>query len=641
MDTISVFLFILIFVGMIYMNGKLNVLLDRSKPQEQKPTPHPRTPEPAVPPTVSSMAAAFSAAAPTAVSSPVSVPKPPATVAPSAATVAVPKPPEKADGEEAGSRWLGKIGVLAIVLGVSFFLKWSFDNNIIGPVGRVLLGFLGGAAMVGIGQYLRKKYLVYSDIITGGGIAILYLTIFAAYAFYGFVGLPVAMILMLAVTALAVALSVIGGTAHLAVLGVLGGLLTPFLIRGAEMSYLTLFSYLLVLDLGILGVAIFKKWNGLNVLGFVGTALHFSVWLGAFYRPEVLWPVFFFLTAFFLVYLIAGIIHNVLWGKNSTGVELALVTLNAAAYGIMSYLLLYDTYRHNVGIFMFALSLLYFAVAYVAYRMNKADTVLNTYLPGIAIIFFTLAIPIYFNGSTITLAWLLESALLAAAGSLSRRHAMNALSVGVYAIGLTRLLMFDTHIDDLTSFTPVFNERFMLVVAAVIVAYIIGFMLRRHLGEGDEDGRKEAAAAFFIVANVLSLSMLTVEIHTHAEKSLLAVSRIERAAMESIPLPVGFERYGDKDANKVRSIQNRRNTLVSVTWALYATVLSAVGFAFRRRLLRLLGLILLFVTAFKVLVDVWQLGPLYRIISSISFGVIALLVSFAYARWKDRLKEVF
>ena len=528
------------------------------------------------------------------------------------------------------------------MLGVSFFLKWSFDNDLIGPLGRVLLGFLGGAAMVGIGQFLRKKYLVYSDIVTGGGIAVLYLTIFAAYAFYGFVGMPIAMVLMLAVTALAVTLSVIGGTAHLAVLGVLGGLLTPFLIRGAEMSYLTLFSYLLVLDLGILGLAIFKKWNGLNILGFVGTALHFSVWLGAFYREEMLWPVFFFLTAFFLVYLIAGIIHNVLWGKNSTGVELALVTLNAAAYGIMSYLLLYGTYRHNVGIFMFALSLLYFAVAYVAYRMNKADTVLNTYLPGIAIIFFTLAIPVYFDGSAITLAWLLEAALLAATGSLSRRHAMNALSVGVYAVGLTRLLMFDMRIDDLASFTPILNERFMLTVAAVVTAYVIGYMLKRHLGEGDEDGRKQAAAAFFIIANVLSLSMLTVEINTHAEKSLLSVRRDEQSAYDrSLPVGVVFEARGTQDVAKVRSIQNRRNTLVSITWALYATVLSAFGFAFRRRLLRLLGLILLFITAFKVLVDVWQLGELYRIISSISFGVIALLVSFAYAKWKDRLKEVF
>ena len=557
---------------------------------------------------------------------------------------------EKIDREEKGGQWLGKIGIAAIVLGVSFFLKWAFDNEIIGPMGRIILGIIGGIALVGVGQFLRKKYLVYSDIVSGGGIAILYLTVFAAFAFYHFIGSGVAFALMFAVTALSVTLSVLGGTQHLAALGVFGGVLTPLLMSTGENNFGGLMGYLVCLDVGILAVSAFKKWNRLNILGFLGTALLFSMWFTRFYTKEHLAVVFLLLTIFFLIYLVAGVIHNVLWRKDSSNTDLALITLNAAGYGFMSFVILNPEYHGVMGFFMLILTVLYFMAAFVAFRMNPADTVLNLYLPGIAVVFLTLAMPLQFSGLWITLAWFMEAALLTSAGSMVRRHSMNAFGIGVFVVGLVRFFAFDASVKDLAKHSAVFNSQFFLLIVAIAVAYLIGFLLFKHQGEGDEAGRRQGAAALFVVAHVLTLYMLTAEINTHYEKALYtsqkqyAVTQNDSFENSGVPLSERqrseLQKQQQVFSDSQSSARNRRNTIISIVLALYAAILTAVGFTAKRRLVRLLGLILFFVTAFKVLIDVWALGQLYRIISSISFGVIALIVSFAYSKWKHRLKEV-
>ena len=558
---------------------------------------------------------------------------------------------ERVDTEEKGGQWLGKIGIAAIVLGVSFFLKWSFDTGLIGETGRVILGIIGGIALVAIGQFLRKKYLVYSDIVSGGGIAILYLTIFAAFAYYEIIkSSMVAFSLMFLITALSVTLSVLGGTQQLAVLGIVGGFLTPLLISVPNNNFGQLMGYITILDIGILGVAIFKKWNRLNLLGFLGTVLWSWIWFERFYTTIQLPKVFFVLTIFFLIYLIAGIIHNVLWKKVSTSADLFLITLNAAFFALGSYTILNPDYHGIMGFFMFFFALLYFVIAFVAYRMNAEDNLLNIYLPGIAIVFLTLAMPIQFSGKWITLAWLLEAALLTGAGSVVRRHSMNIFGIIVFAVGLVRFFAFDVSVRDITTLMPVFNSRFFLALVAIAVAYFMGYIFARHQEDSDGKGRKSGAATLFIVANLLSLFLLTTEINTHyAKKTIVAQNRFEIVRKEfydnggaelSERAKGEFRQKEEALYKEQRGTANRRNTFVSIAWALYAAVLTAIGFTAKRRIVRLLGLTLFFITAFKVLIDVWALGDLYRIVSAISFGVIALLVSFSYAKWKHRLKEV-
>ncbi len=625
-------------IAIIYLNNKINRVsarLDKTAGKDKEPA---RVPDLAEPPSLAQMASSFAAPA-----APAEYKMPSSQGAASS--------DHRINTEEKGGQWLGKIGILAIILGVSFFLRWAFVNDYIGETGRVIIGIIGGIAFVAVGQFLRKKYLVYSDIVSGGGIAILYLTIFAAFAYYHIIqSSAVAFSLMFLITALSVTLSVLGGTQQLAVLGIAGGFLTPLLISVPGNNFGELMGYLVILDLGILGVAIFKKWTRLNLLGFIGTVIWSGIWFGRFYTHAQLSQVFLVLTIFFIIYLIAGIVHNVLWKKESKGEDFFLITFNAAFYALASYVILNPEYHAVMGFFMFFLAVFYFLMAFIAFRMNPEDKTLNLYLPGIAIVFLTLAMPIQFSGKWITLAWLAEAALLTAAGSVVRRHSMNLFGIGVFAVGLVRFFAFDVNVRDILAYTPIFNSRFFLAAAAIAVAYYMGYTFAQHLGNGDDKGRKEGAVALFIVANLLSLFIVTIEINTHYQRSLFTMqNRLGELRNEfyknggpelSERGQAEFRAQENASNFEQRSIQNRRNTVVSIMWALYATVLTAIGFGAKRRLLRLFGLILFFVTALKVLIDVWALGEVYRIISSISFGVIALLVSFAYAKWKHRLHEV-
>src|SRR3990167_3960511 len=123
------------------------------------------------------------------------------------------------------SPWPAKIGVLALLLGVSFFLKYAFDNNWVGPAGRVMIGVVVGCLVLGLGEFFRKRYAIYGQILSGGGIAILYLSTYAAYGFYHLVGMPVAFLFMTVVTLVAGVISVVTNQVPLIAIGIAGGFL--------------------------------------------------------------------------------------------------------------------------------------------------------------------------------------------------------------------------------------------------------------------------------------------------------------------------------------------------------------------------------------------------------------------------------
>ncbi|MCH7605024.1 DUF2339 domain-containing protein, partial [Patescibacteria group bacterium] len=139
------------------------------------------------------------------------------------------KPAQEKDWESIlGGNWMVKIGIAAVTLGVGFFLKLAFDNDWIGPTGRIILGIAGGFVLMGLGEYWKKKYAHYAQILTGGGIIILYVTIYAAHTLYELLGPFSAFGFMALVTVTSGLLAIRYNQATVAVIGILGGFMTPF-----------------------------------------------------------------------------------------------------------------------------------------------------------------------------------------------------------------------------------------------------------------------------------------------------------------------------------------------------------------------------------------------------------------------------
>ncbi|HEY4525725.1 MAG TPA: DUF2339 domain-containing protein, partial [Candidatus Paceibacterota bacterium] len=213
--------------------------------------------------------------------------------------------PEKLESKITG-KWFAALGILALVFGVAFLLKYVFENNIIGETGRVIMGVVGGLGLLILGDFLsrREKYRQYSFFLSGGGLAILYLSVYSAFNYYHLTSLVPAFAFMVVITLIGAVLAIKQDSAWLSALSLLGGFLTPFLISSGENNYSALFTYLAILDLTYLVISYFKKWHKVYLLSFLGTYIVFYSWMAQFYEKDLLGPSMFFLTIYFLIFLV-------------------------------------------------------------------------------------------------------------------------------------------------------------------------------------------------------------------------------------------------------------------------------------------------------------------------------------------------
>ncbi|HZB44897.1 MAG TPA: DUF2339 domain-containing protein, partial [Pyrinomonadaceae bacterium] len=268
-----------------------------------------------------------------------------------------------------GGSWFNWIGIIAFTFGVAFFLKYAFENEWVGPAGRVALGAAAGLAILVFADRLRARGLrQYAYVLSGGGVLILYLSIYAAYNFYQLVAQPVAFVLMAAVTTLAVLLSVRYDALAIAVLGLIGGFLTPLLLSTGRDNQVGLFTYVALLDAGVLALAYFKRWRSLDFLSFAGTALMFFGWLIIHYRAEKLWPTVFFLTLFFLMFAALSVAHNVVPRRLSRWHDILILIANATFYFGTTYALLDgEGYDRALGSFALVVSAFFVLLFYAAW----------------------------------------------------------------------------------------------------------------------------------------------------------------------------------------------------------------------------------------------------------------------------------
>lgn len=209
-----------------------------------------------------------------------------------------------------GVKLFAWIGGLALFLGVAFFVKYSFDNDLIPPEVRVALGFLAGAGLMAGGIMLSgKRYAVTRQTLCGTGTVILYAVTFACHGLYRFAAFDAVLtfIVMALITTAAFLLAVRMEARVVAVLGMLGGFLTPVLISTGHDNPLGLFGYLALLDLGLIAVALHRRWHILVPLGAAGTVLMQVGWMARFFAPEKISTAITVNLGFVLLFLLAVI----------------------------------------------------------------------------------------------------------------------------------------------------------------------------------------------------------------------------------------------------------------------------------------------------------------------------------------------
>ncbi len=536
---------------------------------------------------------------------------PQATVVPDVPVPQAPQAPEQVFHEEVSSgRILGGIGIAAVFIGVSFFLKYAFDNNWVGPLGRIMLGVLGGFVLMGVGQSLRKKYLEYSDLLMGGGLALLYLSIFSAHFFFNLIDPFTAWFFMALVTALGLVISIVNATMILAFVSLLGGLVTPFLANSGGNDMLALFGYLTILNIGALSISSFKKWPELDVTVFLGTAINFIFWYSRFYSADVLAPALSFCFLTFLIFLVSSISRSVVKKELATQGDFVVIGGNAIFLAFVGYSILNPDHHSFLAPAFIFVAAIYFVVALLVNKANRGDTALNIFLPGLAVTFLSVSVPLYFSSNEwIAVAWLVESVALYILAVRVGNRGFQVMGAILYVLGCLSFFTSSAAWSGGQNFSPIFNEGFGVSALAAIAGFMIAYIYKRY-GSVSNETQARGLSAFTIVGNIFAIYAISTQIIFF------------------------FAAVGTDSA------RNYSNTMVSIFWAIYAALLTAIGFTKRLANIRMLGLVLFIITAMKVFIDVWSLGQVYRIVSFIVFGVIALAASFVYAKYKDRLKEV-
>ncbi|MEI6947158.1 DUF2339 domain-containing protein [Paraflavisolibacter sp. H34] len=314
-----------------------------------------------------------------------------------------------------GENLVNKIGIAVLVLGIAFFVKYAIDKDWIGEGGRVAIGLLCGALLTGIAHYLRNSYRSFSSVLAGGGIAVFYFTIAFAFHQYQLLSQTAAFLLMVVITAFAVALSLLYNKLELAVIATIGGFLTPFLVSTGQGNYIVLFTYLAVLNAGLLSLSYFKRWPLINGISLAFTLLIFGGWMvTSIPGPNLSYPLaLLFATLFYLIFLGMNTLNPIRTGQAFRAYDFTqLLVLTGAYFAAGMALLHYVQDGRYQGLFTLAAGLVNLSLAWYFFKHKGADRNLLYLLIGLTLTFLSLAIPVQLQGHAITLFWSAEFVLL-------------------------------------------------------------------------------------------------------------------------------------------------------------------------------------------------------------------------------------
>jgi uncharacterized membrane protein len=516
-----------------------------------------------------------------------------------------------------GSHWLNRIGIAALLVGVSYFLKFAFDNNWIGPAGQISIGLVAGIAIVIWSERFRaKNYKAFSYSLKAVGIGTLYLSLWAAFHVYSLIPSSVAFAMMLAVTAATSVMALSQDAQILAAFALVGAFSTPVLLSTGENREVALFTYVAILDIATLVLVAFRPWRRLLVMSYVGTLIFYLGWYWTFYNGGPLELTLAYASLFFAIFAIAPLITLQPDGEHPilAAIPAVLAFVNAGVYFLEAYAMIQEVNKVNMAWFALALAAVYIFLSRLVHarKLSAGTSEILYYLHlALAIGFITVAIPIRLDAHWITIGWFIEAGVLLWIANRIHSDFLNAFALGALVLGVTRLLA----IDNFHTTQLIFNLRMAtFAVAVAVLGAVAWFGARR------KDETAQTISAIAVVAlNVLALIALSREVSDYYQRQMAGVRSTGHQWRGA---------YLD-----YHNLEIARDFTYSALWMAYGAMLMIVGFLRRSAFVRWQALILIAVTIVKVFVyDVSQLDRAYRIVSFIVLGALLLAISFVYQR---------
>jgi uncharacterized membrane protein len=427
-----------------------------------------------------------------------------------------------------GTRWVLIAGVITVITGVGFFLKYAYDNALIGPVGRVIITAVSGLIALAAGEITRKRgYEVVAKATTALGFAILYAAVFSAYRFYQLIGSGPTFLLAIFVTLAAMLYAVALDEILIAVISLLGGFLTPVLVSTGENMPVPLFSYVLILGIGATFCAWYRHWRTVNLIAFAGTFILYTGWFEKFFRqqlnvaekaPEQMATALGWLGIFFIIYMTLPLFNGLLKKIKAKKEDVLLVLANAAVTFYYLWTILYTRYRMELAFCAVFLCIAHLVIMSIVIRRCREDLNLRLALLAIGLFFLTIAVPLYLKMYAVALAWAAEAVILTVIGLRYR-----SLCIRICAV-IALWLSFGQLINQLPMHTAAFrlilNPAFgtwLFVSMSVAVCHIL-YRINEWM---DEDYRDFISQLMYLAACFLLMLTLAMEWFRHCRYNIV------------------------------------------------------------------------------------------------------------------------
>ena len=377
-----------------------------------------------------------------------------------------------------GENLISKIGIAILVLGVAIGTKYAIEHELISPLTRIIMGYMVGVVLLGFAMKLKRNYDNFSAVLLSGAMAILYFITFAAYNFFGLIPQFLTFTIMVFFTVFTVLASLNYNKPIIAHFGLVGAYLIPFLLSDGTGKVVVLFSYMAIINAGILAIAFRKYWKSLNYVAFGLTWMIYVSWYMSSYQVESHFTIAsIFLLIFFAGFYSTFLVYKLAKKEKFDSTDVILILANSFIFYGMGYAILDNYPKGNqlLGLFTLCNAFLHSIISVLIYKHKLADRNLFYMVSGLVLIFIAIAIPVQFDGNWVTLLWAGEAALLFWIGRTKKAPVYEGLSYLIMVLSFLSLFqdwIISSNIltnHPLTNELPFFNIQFftsLLFIAA-------------------------------------------------------------------------------------------------------------------------------------------------------------------------------
>jgi uncharacterized membrane protein len=445
--------------------------------------------------------------------------------------------------EFVGGKLITIIGIVILVIGLGIGVKYAIDNDMLGPLARLVLAYAAGGILLGLAFKLKAKYKPFSAVLLSGAMASLYFTTFAAYSMYALFPQMAAFAIMVIFTAFTVFAATIYDLEVIGVIGLAGAYGVPMLLSDGTGRIEIMFAYMLIINIGILFLSFKKYWQILNHVSYGFTWLIVGGWVSQKFDYEVhALMTLSFAFLFFLIFYISNMAYKIIKKELFGMIDIIRILSNSFIFfGIGYYALNNKQYEQYLGLFTVANALVHLVFSYIVFKNKMLDRKLFYLLVAMVLCFITIAVPVQLEGHWVTLFWSAEAVLLFAIGRIKAVRFYEWLGFIMVVLGLFSLMhdwsktYYESSYfvyDNFKYWTPFLNIH---LFTSLFYTASVGVIIYLHHGKALKEGDRKEFQIYSIIDYALPILLLLITYLTFSNEISATFSHLYQISVIKVP----------------------------------------------------------------------------------------------------------